>query len=532
MAGIGDYIHYYPSRYAAMGIQRTGKESGKAGVVNSIQIYNKQRERMLIKFAFMKKQENLEEMEDRLNIFFRNQDNSEAIDDHTAMDANIELLEEEFTEEIISGINKKTGEIIATETKEMKQLLEEAERQQISVVRAAIEESNTYLNTLYKRFDLLELALEEFALDKKTYKRIKKLIDIEYKMINDIITARDSKYNEISRLKNKEIKSSYLLKWKDIQNNTVIINKKEYNVVTLMNYLIKESGIFPVLRASAIKGQFLENSIIAALAVGDKKSKEEIKKAITQGVQNFNKDNKKKATIDFGTYFSSDIPFSQISSQVDGYSASNKMLVSNIASDGKLDVSIDWGGSPRKISAKNYNLSINKGVTLVNGTNLLYILQDEDSEFVNHYFNILATSKTTSFDINYYRREAYTAAAITILYKALTGDTFGRADEIAEIFVVKDSSKADNSVKVYDMGDILRTIGENIDKLDEYIYMEYGRGKNIKDLVINNDWVGEKQKDKKLANDRIANFLVNAMKVKLHVALKENTLSQFQNRGS
>jgi hypothetical protein len=51
---------------------------------------------------------------------------------------------------------------------------------------------------------------------------------------------------------------------------------------------------------------------------------------------------------------------------------------------------LNWDGKDLGISAKNVNLD--KGwARLVTDSSLLYLLQDEDPQFVNHFLNIFAT---------------------------------------------------------------------------------------------------------------------------------------------
>lgn len=134
------------------------------------------------------------------------------------------------------------------------------------------------------------------------------------------------------------------------------------------------------------------------------------------------------------------------------------------ASQGKVDVELVWKGKDVKISAKNVNLG-NQYVQLLSNSSLLYLLQDEDSDFVNHALNILAShsnkgSNETSGkgNITLLRGSMIDELRLIILYKALTGDVNNRT--AANLFIVNDNKTG--TVKVHNVLDIIDKASENL----------------------------------------------------------------------
>ena len=132
-------------------------------------------------------------------------------------------------------------------------------------------------------------------------------------------------------------------------------------------------------------------------------------------------------------------------------------------SQSKIDVAFEWNGQQLNISAKNYNLNAeNKSphfIKVLEGSNLLYLLQDENADFVNHYFNLYSKhidQKGNSAGYTAQRRAYWEVLKLVILYKGITGDVFGRDDK-ANVFIINDSSGTHSTrVKVLSIADLLK----------------------------------------------------------------------------
>ena len=116
-------------------------------------------------------------------------------------------------------------------------------------------------------------------------------------------------------------------------------------------------------------------------------------------------------------------------------------------------------------SAKNINLKDSpKVIHTVSGTSLLYLLYDENDNFVNHYFNLFANHPDKRGNTSGYtalRRSYFEILKLMIAYKALTGDTFGRSDNTADVFIINDSSGSNFRVKVFSIATLLQKFWDN-----------------------------------------------------------------------
>ena len=96
----------------------------------------------------------------------------------------------------------------------------------------------------------------------------------------------------------------------------------------------------------------------------------------------------------------------------------------------------------------------------------------------------------------------------TLLYKAITGDTYGRNK--ASIFLVNDNSRP-NGVRVYEMNDLISRASKSI---DDYVVF---RGLP-KEESVQNRWAESGPEE------RIANFLSNMHQKKIFVSVKTSLL--------
>ncbi len=90
-------------------------------------------------------------------------------------------------------------------------------------------------------------------------------------------------------------------------------------------------------------------------------------------------------------------------------------------------------------------------ITLTSNSPLLYMIQDLDGDFVNHFLNIFAEHEDETPVFRGMRETMMDEIRFVALYKALTGSGAGRT--YANTFVVNDVRTGE--VKVYDMADIL-----------------------------------------------------------------------------
>lgn len=224
---------------------------------------------------------------------------------------------------------------------------------------------------------------------------------------------------------------------------TTLREKRKY-----INELIKEYAAYPAVNLQ--KGTFFENLIAYAPYVAQSRAEEAIGQVIGDVVEDvsFNSSN-----------FASQFLTEQITSEV---------LEKTTVSQGKIDVMIQWNGKDIGISAKNVNMNNFHYIHVLSGSSLLYMLQDINADFVNHFLNLYAQhgknrdgSSSAPYDLQLNARKSaiLQEVKLILLYKAMTGDTNGRSS--ANLFVVNDA--ATGKVRVIDMYTLLENVSkENI----------------------------------------------------------------------
>lgn len=201
------------------------------------------------------------------------------------------------------------------------------------------------------------------------------------------------------------------------------------------------------------------------------------------------------------------------------------------ASRSKADIHFEWRGEDVSLSAKNINFAEAHQIGLVSGSPLLYMIQDLDTTFVNHFLNLWAEHYKKSSDGERFIKDTKVPSDMAIkkenirnemkyilLYKALTGDTFGQPHK-ANLLVINDRSSTDeNKVKVFTIAEILKKI-ENNEKLINIPTL------NNKMKLFKNNYVGNlNYADHDKATVRISNLLADAHERKISVALNIHTI--------
>lgn len=146
----------------------------------------------------------------------------------------------------------------------------------------------------------------------------------------------------------------------------------------------------------------------------------------------------------------------------------------------------DWiRGVPT--SVKNIDLSSDFGVSLVSGTNVWYLIQDETNQYKRKYLNIMANHIGSDVTLRSLRKDAVLSLKILTAYKALTGATLGR--NAAKLFVVNDNHS--KNIYVLEMSDILQLIYQEIEKTPSKIDDLFHFSTSAYDLIegYKNDWV-------------------------------------------
>lgn len=185
--------------------------------------------------------------------------------------------------------------------------------------------------------------------------------------------------------------------------------------------------------------------------------------------------------------------------------------------------------TPVTASVKNIDLTKDFGISLVSGTNLLYLLSDEDPRYLRRVFNVLAEhtgsiigERGPENELNAraslikFRNEAWMSIKYIAAYKALSGDTFNR--QAAKLFIVNDSGG--RNVYVLEIADIINLIQNSISKnqsaLDEFFTFDY----NPK--LLTNKW-------EMTVSARMAKIINDIHSRKISVAFKNSAFNNIVN---
>lgn len=461
MALIGDYIHYKVTNYTEYGTYRKDKSNDGSSYKSAQGIYNTQKEQMLSNINSFKSQNN----------------------------NNLSELSEKLTQ-LIYGARNGDGRGVADEIfKKFQNIVERIFNEKFSNF-----DINWNTMSVYSKIKPINEKKKNFS--KKELEKYKNLLD-----------------NEMERLKSGMTNFS---KNGNLEQIGIAINQLENAIekVKQTNENFEPQGNF----IDDINAAIYAESFPYALAIGDvfenflgvaqyvlnnniEKKEDDIIKELSEKIVGTT--GKSLVTID-KTKFSED--FVNFNSSGNLYVTDDLTyeITSNKTQD-KLDVIFDWNGDTLNITAKNYSLRDDtQQISLVSGTSLLYLIQNENPYFVNHWLNLVSHSNSSGLDLS----EGHNAMKITIFAKALTGQLLGRGGE-ADTFVL--NWRAQKKVYVLPVGDIIKAAASNI----ENMVVIHGYPENGYSL----SWVGGPKFDIGNAMQRITFLLGQIRNTKIKVAM-------------
>ena len=234
----------------------------------------------------------------------------------------------------------------------------------------------------------------------------------------------------------------------------------------------------------------------------------------------------KVENIEWG-FFQSGLTAEQKTEKRDSVLLDLKAKFADHQSADKIDISIDYKFDTKfNLSLKSYDLSKSNYLHLVDDSPLLYLIQDQNTDFVNHYFNIYSThseggksGQSARTFIEQARGLLKKEMQLTLMLKALTGINFDRTG--ANLLVLNDASSAFGGVKVYRMSSLMTKIEESLMQGHGPISITDENNRSWDSLPLyDNTWVGTAKKSGKHAQTRIQNILQQAYDRKIKVKLK------------
>ncbi len=459
-SAIGNYVHYSWANYLKSGTDRTrNKGHNKFDAWKSQRGDIIERAEKLAGSAFQQESQAIKDLEDSLNALMTPM--STASPNIANIQKKVDKTMYKEFEDALQKIDHGTGNVV----------FKNSGKDYIGKAR-----SNNVEDVL-KRIDRLENELIRQARSKTISKDI-------FDKVKEIKSVYQNSYNEIQRMmENSNMKASTALKRVGSKNKL-----KEYREA--LNEIIKEYAAFPDIFTQ--KGALFEHLIKYAPKVMDESADAAIGKVVG--------DITGKVAFDqsaFDSYFTDHQNISDV-------------LTSTHVSQNKIDVIVEWEGKTLNISAKNVNLESN-WIHIVSKSSLLYLLQDEDGQFVNHFLNIYATHRRvgSQSSLTASRSAMLEEIKLILLYKALTGDTYGK--KAANLFIVNDNRTG--TVKVYTISGIIEKAASSSIKGVQ------ANGKTFNtSFRLKNSWSDES------AQDRISKLLADAHAKKISVSLSGSLL--------
>lgn len=442
MGAIGDYVHYTAKGYLEHGI--TEKGVFQNWVSQKQEIFSRLAKN---KTSSLNKKEK-EEFEQILTGMLKNEQGDPNI---AKVQQEIQQIMETHFQNSLQSIDFSTGNVRANIRRSL-------------VVGSAKSTKN--IEDLVARVNKLESIISADAMNREVPSKIK----TQVKQLKNYYNTLAKELGKIKRENGQDAATAMIA-----ERITDLREKRK-----LLNELIAEYAAWP---ATALqKGAFFEELIARAPEVARNEALKNIGEVIGTAVESVSFDREN---------FSSNV----ITQQLD------EVLATTRLSPGKIDVSLTWGDKQLGISAKNYD--VNYYVHVVSGSSLLFMLQDVNSDFVNHFLNLYTShgklkgqSSVTTDNMTLASRKGAILSEIKLIlmYKALTGDNYKRSS--ANLFIINDSKTG--TVKVFDMEEIMKKI--NGDQI---------RGIKINDKTFNekttlkNDWAegSAKQRISKLLLD-------------------------------
>ena len=477
MSAISNYVHYAAASYAKYGI-----EVPNADKKDTYNQWASQRAAISARAAAMTKSKISPKMRKDLertisDIFQRNPANPNI----AKVQQDIEKIMQETYKTLTQSIDWNTGGLITSG----KPMMGKAHR---SYGNSGQLEIN--INKLIKKIDALEKVLQN---------------EIN-KTSGTTLESLQSK-KELLKQYHKELLLILKTAIKNQGRDLNIGSLSDSQLIRNINTYIQEYAAFPPL--SKQQGDVLEHAIIMAPQV-----------ASTTALQQANIEMKKmgrETVIIDPTHFSKNLSKTIGNMWVNTHATSV---------EGKVDVQMKWNNKIANISAKNYNLSRSPMVTVSSGSNLIFMLQDANSDFVSHFLNLFAyhIDDNKFPNISVQRQRMFEEIKLMVFYKSISGDNYLR--QAADTFVINDTSGT-NGVRIYSINDIVQNVIIN-PELMEFIKISSSKAGLLNDesnLRFKNDWVGVPGiKNFASGLSRIAKLIIDAHQHKLTISFNTTRL--------
>lgn len=533
MSGIGDYVHLKAVNYIKYGI---GKDSTTAEYIDITGIHNitKKKLKEIGEKTGSRETLDIQALKDLIAILnaIKNYDDEENTDFNKILNEAFEASLSETMKGVINDIDNE---------KKRKQFdiqyTEKAEKPRIGEVK---ENKKAYLAE--KKALILRKHLQELV-NKSKNSSVSELIpagrDIGKDIIElgNIITALEKEFQ-------LEKRNETYFENPETLHLTSKMEINEEGAKTLKDFLrgkkdlkemiekLNKMLLFytPYYAFEDAKGKFFEQIVkrvpdfsgLVADGILKNKFKDTGKKGTDTNEVTFKEAVFSKEYVDFKELFS-------LSDDLNG-----QVSYKESSSQGKIDIGLTWhsGKKPLQLNISAKNISGIKNITVVEGTSVLFFLQDLLPEFVNHFLNMIVQHEDNG-ELNQINNEITVMKwniKLIFLAMALTGDVGGR--DIANVFLINDNTK-NGKVRAIFMGDIINNMIQIIEKTDDSSFTRFVSNPFNRELKteIPNSFVGDKNNlDNDNAQKRITNVLQEVHKRKLTMSINQGLFSDLSKK--
>lgn len=245
------------------------------------------------------------------------------------------------------------------------------------------------------------------------------------------------------------LNDTYQKTWENISQTGLKVNKSTtQNLIKELNELIDKYAAMPAIDLQS--GTFFENILQLIPQMADNEVDRVMFEKVGKGQDRL------KVSYNQSTF----------ASQLKGQKKFDEMIQTVKTSQGKIDVGFKWEGKDLNISAKNLDISTKgyKYISTVTDSPLIYLLQDANPSFVNHYLNIYSNhvdKKSMNSNLASQKSAIQDVMRLTLAYKGLTGDTYGRHDFKTNVFIVNDyTGKKSNNIRVISIYTLLNRMSK------------------------------------------------------------------------
>lgn len=512
--GIGDYIHYYRKNYIKYGINRNTPDSS---IGSFSKAYFNAKNSLKQLYSTQAKKANWKRYEDFLNEAIYNNFGkfSNKIDKKLYKDMIEKFFKESFPDmkgNIDSILLAATSKEYSTGGFKLNKSIQKNNKKgtyQIRITKSTIEKEVKKLDFLLKKGfssikkdntinqDELKDMIDGAERIKDKFEKI--LIQMEKDSVNRIKINKGDKFTQNTTDAGKALEAL----------NDIYKFYNSYLLTSLFTGASLETVVGSASAAGAFVGGRALNDIANPIVGGDK-----FKNAFT-GFGDCVDMNKLTGIIN-----------QNIKNNENKWQNNGDMIISGNESQGTVDISInledgsvlknELGINSFNASLKNYKNIDKHGVSIVSGVSLLTIFMLLESDFVNHYLNLIS-SRTPK---GYQRSEPLQKIADSVIkYGVAVRGLFGaRGSAIsvptADCFVVNNRSAT--RVKVFGVGELLDQIAINPDLVKVKLPTKITQERE----GTTNSWDA--------ATTRITKLLAQTHSIKLYASLLPNALGSWE----